>query len=39
MIGSNQRTGFARFLKGCVSAELINHAEKPLLTFPIKIKK
>jgi nucleotide-binding universal stress UspA family protein len=39
MIGSNQRTGFARFLQGCVSAELINHAEKPLLTFPIKIKK
>jgi nucleotide-binding universal stress UspA family protein len=39
MIGSNQRTGFARFLQGCISAELINHAETPLLTFPIKIKK
>lgn len=39
MIGSHQRTGFSRFLQGCISADLINHAEKPLLTFPIQVKK
>ncbi|MEZ5173369.1 MAG: universal stress protein [Bacteroidia bacterium] len=39
MIGSHQRTGFSRFLQGCISADLINHAEKPLLTFPIHVKK
>lgn len=38
-IGSKQRTGFNKFLQGCVSADLVNHANKPLLTFPLKLKK
>lgn len=38
-IGSNQRTGLNKFLQGCVSADLVNHANKPLLTFPLKSKK
>ncbi len=38
-IGSNQRTGFNKFLQGCISADLVNHANKPLLTFPLKLKK
>lgn len=35
-IGSRQRQGLNKFLQGCVSADLVNHANKPLLTFPLK---
>jgi nucleotide-binding universal stress UspA family protein len=36
VIGSMQRTGINKFIHGCVSASLVNHANKPLLTFPLK---
>lgn len=34
-IGSKQRTGVNKILNGCVSADLINHTLKPLLSFKI----
>lgn len=36
VIGSMQRTGLTKFVHGCVSASLVNHSTKPLLTFPLK---
>jgi nucleotide-binding universal stress UspA family protein len=35
-IGSMQRTGLSKFIHGCVSADLVNHVYKPLLTFKLK---
>lgn len=35
-IGSMQRTGLSKILNGCVSADLVNHLYKPLLTFKLK---
>ena len=35
-IGSMQRTGLNKFINGCVSADLVNHVYKPLLTFKLK---
>lgn len=35
-IGSMQRTGLNKFIHGCVSADLVNHVFKPLLTFKLK---
>lgn len=35
-IGSMQRTGLNKFINGCVSADLVNHVFKPLLTFKLK---
>lgn len=35
-IGSMQRTGLNKFIHGCVSADLVNHINKPLLTFKLK---
>jgi nucleotide-binding universal stress UspA family protein len=37
-IGSMQRTGLSKFILGCVSADLVNHVFKPLLTFRLKNK-
>jgi nucleotide-binding universal stress UspA family protein len=37
-IGSMQRTGLSKFIHGCVSADLVNHVFKPLLTFRLKDK-
>jgi nucleotide-binding universal stress UspA family protein len=36
VIGSMQRTGLNKMINGCVSADLVNHATKPLLTFALK---
>lgn len=36
VIGSMQRVGLTKFIYGCVSASLVNHSNKPLLTFPLK---
>jgi nucleotide-binding universal stress UspA family protein len=36
VIGSMQRIGLTKFIYGCVSASLVNHSNKPLLTFPLK---
>jgi nucleotide-binding universal stress UspA family protein len=35
-IGSKQRTGLNKIINGCVSADLVNHAMKPILTFKLK---
>lgn len=35
-IGSWQRTGINKLIKGCVSADLLNHLYKPILTFKLK---
>jgi nucleotide-binding universal stress UspA family protein len=35
-IGSKQRTGLNKLINGCVSADLVNHANKPILTFKLK---
>jgi nucleotide-binding universal stress UspA family protein len=32
-IGSNQRTGINKLINGCVSADLVNHVFKPIITF------
>ncbi len=34
-IGSKQRSGFNKLINGCVSADLVNHVMKPILTHPI----
>ncbi len=35
-IGSKQRTGINKIINGCVSADLVNHVFKPILTFKLK---
>lgn len=35
-IGSWQRTGINKLIKGCISSDLINHLYKPILTFQLK---
>jgi len=35
-IGSWQRAGLNKLINGCVSADLVNHAYKPILTFKLK---
>lgn len=35
-IGSMQRTGLNKLINGCISADLVNHAEKPIFTFKLK---
>jgi nucleotide-binding universal stress UspA family protein len=35
-IGTNQRTGLNKIINGCVSADLVNHVYKPILTFKLK---
>lgn len=35
-IGSMQRTGLNKIINGCVSADLVNHVYKPILTFKLK---
>lgn len=35
-IGSKQRTGLNKLINGCVSADVINHVYKPILTFKLK---
>ena len=35
-IGSMQRGGLSKIINGCVSADLVNHVYKPLLTFKLK---
>lgn len=35
-IGSKQRTGLNKLINGCVSADLVNHVFKPILTFKLK---
>jgi nucleotide-binding universal stress UspA family protein len=35
-IGSKQRTGLNKIINGCLSADLVNHALKPILTFKLK---
>ncbi|MFN4083814.1 MAG: universal stress protein [Bacteroidia bacterium] len=35
-IGSKQRTGLNKLINGCVSADLVNHVYKPILTFKLK---
>ncbi len=34
-IGSRQRTGVNKFINGCVSADLVNHVFKPIITYKI----
>jgi nucleotide-binding universal stress UspA family protein len=34
-IGSKQRTGLNKIINGCVSADLVNHVMKPILTHPL----
>lgn len=34
-IGSKQRTGLNKLMNGCVSADLVNHVMKPILTHPL----
>ena len=36
VIGSMQRIGLTKFIYGCVSASLMNHSNRLLLTFPLK---
>lgn len=35
-IGSKQRKGLNKIINGCVSADLLNHVYKPILTFKLK---
>jgi nucleotide-binding universal stress UspA family protein len=35
-IGSKQRTGINKIINGCVSADVLNHLYKPILTFKLK---
>lgn len=35
-IGSMQRTGLNKLINGCISADLVNHAQKPIFTFKMK---
>jgi nucleotide-binding universal stress UspA family protein len=35
-IGSHQRTGLNKIINGCVSADVLNHAMKPILIHPLK---
>jgi nucleotide-binding universal stress UspA family protein len=35
-IGSMQRTGLNRILNGCISADLVNHVDKPIFTFKLQ---
>lgn len=35
-IGSKQRTGVNKIINGCVSADVLNHLYKPILTFKLK---
>lgn len=35
-IGSMQRTGLNKLINGCISADLVNHAQKPIFTFKLK---
>jgi hypothetical protein len=35
-IGSMQRIGLSKILNSCVTADLVNHIYKPLLTFKLK---
>lgn len=34
-MGSHQRTGLNRWINGCISADVIKHLDKPILTFKI----
>jgi nucleotide-binding universal stress UspA family protein len=34
-IGTKQRKGLNKIINGCVSADLVNHIQKPILTFKI----
>lgn len=38
-IGSMQRTGLNKLINGCISADLVNHAQKPIFTFKLKEDK
>jgi nucleotide-binding universal stress UspA family protein len=35
-IGSMQRTGLNKLINGCISADLVNHVQKPIFTFKLK---
>lgn len=35
-IGSMQRTGLNKLINGCISADLVNHVEKPIFTFKLR---
>jgi nucleotide-binding universal stress UspA family protein len=35
-IGSMQRTGLNKLINGCISADLVNHVQKPIFTFKLR---